>query len=273
MPEFRNPYPSMPGSKWGEALGRGIEKASDTIMEYQKFKANRQKEKQKSEFDSLGRATVLRKEFMGSPVVKNFGTIARSFKTMKEGYLEAQEILKGGGDEKSLVAADQALIVTLNKALDPGSVVRESEYARTPEGIGLIKQLQGRLEKVGKGGAGITNSDRKAIFDMGTRLIKAAQSDYKLQRSNYGSLASEYKVNSNLVLGNDLSLTDDDFSLEEKKESIKGSVQPSSNLPYGVTELDIRKTMEEESMTRKQVIDYLNTPENEREEYLKSIGK
>jgi len=58
---------------------------------------------------------------------------------------------KAGG----LAAGSQGILVTFQKILDPGSVVRESEYERSSSGLSLWKQLEGRIQTAIKGGAGV----------------------------------------------------------------------------------------------------------------------
>ena len=87
----------------------------------------------------------LRKEFNGLQTVKEFNTIAVQYSRMRDAmnaYLEA----KGTPEEMGLANfVDQALVVVFNKILDPGSVVRESEFARTPEGLAYLDRLEAWL--------------------------------------------------------------------------------------------------------------------------------
>jgi hypothetical protein len=53
-------------------------------------------------------------------------------------------------NKKSLNAASQTIVTAFNKILDPTSVVRESEYARTPEGQSYLERLQGKYEQLMK---------------------------------------------------------------------------------------------------------------------------
>ncbi len=55
-------------------------------------------------------------------------------------------------DERNKIAVNQAIITSYNKITDPSSVVRESEYERTPEGAALLNRLRGAYEKISQGG-------------------------------------------------------------------------------------------------------------------------
>jgi hypothetical protein len=50
----------------------------------------------------------------------------------------------------------QAQVIAFNKMLDPGSVVREGEYARTYEGQSLLDRIQGTLQNITSGTGKIT---------------------------------------------------------------------------------------------------------------------
>jgi len=83
-------------------------------------------------------------------------------------YEQAFDVIEKGESEeeiqRSLISIDQAIITLFNKVTDPRSVVRTSEYARTPEGAGFITSLIGRIERIVQGGAGLTNRDRTEIM-------------------------------------------------------------------------------------------------------------
>jgi len=76
------------------------------------------------------------------------------------------------GESASRLATDQAVITSFNKILDPESVVRESEYKRTPENASLINRARGAMQKLSKGGAGITDEDIIEIRDTARQMAE-----------------------------------------------------------------------------------------------------
>jgi len=82
---------------------------------------------------------------------------------------------------KNLNAVSQAIITSYGKILDPGSVVRESEYARTPEGLALVDKAIGYLGKLEKGGAGLTEANLQELVDAINTLGRNAQKDIDKQ--------------------------------------------------------------------------------------------
>lgn len=55
----------------------------------------------------------------------------------------------------NLNAGSQAVLVTFQKILDPTSVVRESEYARSPQGLSIIQKMEGIIPRLTQGGPGV----------------------------------------------------------------------------------------------------------------------
>lgn len=148
--------------------------------------------------EKLTRATTLRKEFQAHPVYKSFQTIERSEKSMKVAY----EKSVADKTTKSRIASDQALGVLFQKLLDPTSVVRESEYARTPEGAGIMSRIKSVLPRLARGGLGISNEDRKELYEMAEALLVVAKEQMNKHIANYTGFAQSYDVDPKLVLGN-----------------------------------------------------------------------
>lgn len=73
---------------------------------------------------------------------------------------QAQERIKNG---ESLNAVGQAIGVTFQKALDPTSVVRESEFARTAEGQSLVNRAYGLATKWAQGGVGLSKAEMEEM--------------------------------------------------------------------------------------------------------------
>ncbi len=75
-----------------------------------------------------------------------------------------------------------------NKLADPESVVRESEFERTGQSLSFRNQLLGKWSRLAKGGAGLTNPDREAIFEMAevfSDVFKRKLTDRRTQFSKF----------------------------------------------------------------------------------------
>ena len=110
-----------------------------------------------------------------------------------------QNSLQGNLD--SHLALDPILITTFNKINDPNSVVRESEYARTSEGLSLSNRFKGSFEKLKKGGSGLTDEDRKSLVQ-GAKIIANSQGEIFNQTHNrFSAIASKYNLDPDVVTG------------------------------------------------------------------------
>lgn len=140
---------------------------------------------------------TLRTEFNALPTVKAFNEVKTQAERARKAFNLAAEAEKAGTSANS---ADQILITVLNKVLDPTSVVRESEYARTADGQSVISRLSGSLDRMKRGGAGITSAERKSIMDSVGALENAMKENYAPVEGEYRQLAKEYGLKEDRVV-------------------------------------------------------------------------
>ena len=144
--------------------------------------------------DKTKLAVTQAKEFRADERVKNLNIIERSERGM-------QAALKQSKTAKSRIASDQALGVLFQKMLDPTSVVRESEFARTPQGAALINQIKAIAPKLIKGGLKITDDDRQALVDMAQKLLNEAKITANQAFSEFSTRAKQIGLNEKIVFG------------------------------------------------------------------------
>ncbi len=143
---------------------------------------------------AIGASSRIRTEFINRPEVKEYTTVKSAVNAM-ESLMKSSE----SGDNENKVAIDQGLVTLYNKMTDPQSVVRESEYARTPSNLPTINRIQGALEKLAKGGAGLTDDDRRALV-VGAKIIANERGKiYQDTLDEYKTLAGEYDIDPNLI--------------------------------------------------------------------------
>ena len=65
--------------------------------------------------------------------------------------------------------------MTFQKILDPDSVVRESEYARSAEGQSLRHQIAGKYEQLIQGGAGVPIDELEGFVDLAQQWMAAEE--------------------------------------------------------------------------------------------------
>ncbi len=135
-------------------------------------------------------------EFRADPRVKDLQIIERSEKGM-----EAALKLSTSPNVKSRIASDQALGVLFQKMLDPTSVVRESEFARTPEGAAAVNRLLAIAPQLRLGGLRLLDEDRVALVDMAKVLLREAKVSANTAFDEFDVRATELDLNKKIVFG------------------------------------------------------------------------
>jgi hypothetical protein len=89
---------------------------------------------------------------------------------------------------------DVALITSFMKMLDPGSTVRESEFATARDTAGLYASLENYLEKV-KTGEFLSDSQRKVFTDLAGKYLEAAEKDGAKTRKSMEGIVDRLGLN------------------------------------------------------------------------------
>lgn len=81
------------------------------------------------------------------------------------------------------VFVDQALISLFNKITDPASVVRESEFNRTAESLGILDRVRALPQKIKEGGAGLTDQNRADLVMISRALTEGGERKFISSRN------------------------------------------------------------------------------------------
>lgn len=125
---------------------------------------------------------------------KAYSTMINQFGLMQQGLKQAQA--------GNLNSGSQAILVTFQKILDPSSVVRESEYARSPEGLGLMNRMAGAVERIRRGGAGVPIGELQGFVKTGEAFIKGLQGSLSATRGQVDQAAKLAGIDPAIVYGN-----------------------------------------------------------------------
>ena len=128
----------------------------------------------------------IRKEWQGRS--KMYNELQGTFSTL----VASAESANGPGDI--------ALITGFMKMLDPGSVVRETEFATARDTAGLFTQLQNRLETA-KNGQLLSPAQRKEYVTLSQKYLDAAQKKASQEKKDLGIVVKNYKLNPENVFG------------------------------------------------------------------------
>jgi len=88
----------------------------------------------------------------------------------------------------------QAVLVTFQKILDPTSVVRESEYARTTEGQSLLNRLEGYTTRLAQGGTTLTDREMAGMVDTAKQFSASMKAHTQGQRRRIEAQTKKYQL-------------------------------------------------------------------------------
>jgi hypothetical protein len=96
--------------------------------------------------------------------------------------------------------SDQALITKFAKILDPGSVVRETEFAITERGGGLIDSMRNTLSKAAGTGR-LQPGQRQNLIQTAEALFRGIEETYQAKRQQYIEQGKLYGARPEAVVG------------------------------------------------------------------------
>jgi hypothetical protein len=123
-------------------------------------------------------------------------------------------------------AGDLSLIFNYMKVLDPGSTVREGEFAQVGKAGGLPGEIQGMFNRL-EGGERLTPEIRRDIVNRAGELYKGAEEQTNILAEEYKGLASQYGAKSERVIGK--------YGLPEKIQKEYESLIGGIKIPAGVS--------------------------------------
>lgn len=101
--------------------------------------------------------------------------------------------------EDQQAAADIALIFAFMKTIDPGSTVREGEFATAQNAGNLSERLKAQYNSLLRGGGRLTDEQRQGILIQANRAYGQAQADFKSVRSRYEDRMSRLDMDPSLI--------------------------------------------------------------------------
>lgn len=109
------------------------------------------------------------------------------------------EVIKSSAADNS-GAGDVALVTSFMKMLDPGSVVRETEFANARDTAGLMEQLKNQAQKI-QTGQFLGTEQRAAFSRLAKQYLDAAQKQQEGVKKDLGVIVKNYNLNEDNVFG------------------------------------------------------------------------
>lgn len=169
------PQDTKPNWQWNDDLGRYVDVNSLTPEMAQELSAGSGGITDEVRDIEGG----LRDEFASNPAVKDFENIASSWR----------RILEVGS--QGTPAGDMALIFSYMKMLDPGSTVREGEYASAANAASVPERIR-RMYNQTLTGEGLTEDMRADFMKQAENAYNSQVARYKGLQDRFSGLATEY---------------------------------------------------------------------------------
>ncbi len=129
---------------------------------------------------------ALRKEFEARPEIKNFREVVSSYRQIREAA------------QQGTAAGDLQMIFSYMKMLDPGSVVREGEFANAQNTAGIPDRVRNAYNRA-LSGQRLNPNQRKEFMASAGSVVLARRKDYEALSSQYRGIASDYGANPDRV--------------------------------------------------------------------------
>lgn len=129
-------------------------------------------------------------------------TLNQEYYKRTEGLRESNrnyEVIKNSAADDS-GAGDIALVTSFMKMLDPGSVVRETEFATARDTVGLLDKLKNQEQQI-KTGKFLSESQRQDFVRLADQYLKAAEREGLAARRSIETLVNTYGLNEQAVFG------------------------------------------------------------------------
>lgn len=117
-----------------------------------------------------------------------FKDLTKDFRTVQDAYTKMQ-----GAAKDPTGAGDMSLLYSYVKLLDPGSVVRESEFATAAASGSLGERVQGLFNRVASGER-LPDTLRNEFVNQGAKIYEAQKRGYENLGAQYTELAKRYGV-------------------------------------------------------------------------------
>lgn len=178
-----------------EGMRNPQEKATDDIREYQYAKSQGfegsftdwQTKGVKDQDATFGREQGIRKEYTGTPEYKRFDDVRASYDRVR------------AAARRESGAGDLGLIFGFMKMLDPGSVVREGEFANAENTAGVPDRIRNLYNRV-ISGERLNDDQRKEFIATAGDLYNAESDRMKGLNERYSGIAGQYNLDPSRII-------------------------------------------------------------------------
>lgn len=197
-----------------QTMGKNQMDAQKQPLEMQKLQADveqqpLQTQKLKTEIEQMQPGFQKQGMLSANDIFTKYQQSVQPYVVQRDAYSR----IKASGQDPS-PAGDLAIIYGYMKMLDPGSTVREGEFATAGQAGSVPQRLVGLYNKV-VSGKRLEDAQRSDFLNRSERIFKAADSQYRGTRKQFTKLAIANKL--------DPEATIQDFSMSEESNNDNSS--------------------------------------------------
>jgi len=126
---------------------------------------------------------------------KEYSDLSKPFRDIRSNYSRVVESAKNPSK-----AGDIALIFSFMKSLDPGSTVREGEFATARDAGSIAESVIATYNSLVTGKSMLAPNVRRDFVDRASRLYASALDSQQSLEEEYGGLAGQYGLDRNRIL-------------------------------------------------------------------------
>lgn len=130
----------------------------------------------------------------GGPKFGDVTTVRKEYQAESRNWTGVRDAYERINAAKPTAAGDMSLIFSFMKALDPGSVVRESEYATAQNAAGVPDQIRNLWNRV-KDGQRLNPAQREDFKAQARELVAAAAATQRQREEQYRGIAARAGMN------------------------------------------------------------------------------
>ena len=128
-------------------------------------------------------------------ILSSYNKATKSIKESRINYAKMEEAVKSADGP-----GDLALVFSFMKMLDPGSVVRESEFSAAQNTAGLFQKLLVAAENIQKGDL-LSPEQRQSFLELSKKFLEGGNKSMIKIRRNKGLQVKSYNLNAANVFG------------------------------------------------------------------------
>ena len=176
--------------------------------------------------------TNLRKEYNNDPIVKDTKNVQQAFSKIKKSATDVS------------AAGDLALIFNYMKMLDPGSTVREGEFANAQNSGGIPDQVRAKYNQL-INGERLSTDQRKDFLKQSTNIYDAQVDQLNSVNQRYTELSDAFGVESKYVVMNPYDFSDQVNPNKEVKAKFPMQVRKDGKVATVSSEEELREARSE----------------------------